>query len=89
VERDFSFVFGQDVSFERIRAAVAGLKLAELRAFRPVETFRGGAIPAGKYSLLLRATFQSGERTLRDDEVAAWAGRIVKALKTLGGTLRA
>jgi len=39
--------------------------------------------------LLLRATFQSSERTLREDEVARWSGAIVKALEALGGALRA
>jgi hypothetical protein len=32
--------------------------------------------------------FQSGERTLRDDEVAQWAGQITKALEALGGAQR-
>jgi phenylalanyl-tRNA synthetase beta chain len=68
---------------------VAALGLGELREFVPVEIFRGGAIPAGNYSLLLRATFQSNERTLREDEVAQWSGKIITALETLGGTLRA
>ena len=38
---------------------------------------------------LLRAEFQSCERTLRDEEVTVWAAQIVKALETLGGTQRA
>ncbi len=88
VERDFSFVFGDAVAFEQIRGAVEALKLPELRGFAPAEIFRGGAVPAGKYSLLLRATFQAAERTLRDDEVNAWAAKIIAALQKLGGTLR-
>ena len=59
VERDFSFVFDDGVTFEKIQQAVIGLGLAELRSFVPVEIFRGGNVPAGKYSLLLRARFQS------------------------------
>jgi phenylalanyl-tRNA synthetase beta chain len=89
VERDFSFVFDDPIEFATIKKTVAGLGLGELRSFVPVEIFRGGAIPAGKYSLLLRATFQSGERTLREDEVGRWSGQIVKALESLGGKLRA
>jgi phenylalanyl-tRNA synthetase beta chain len=88
VDRDFSFVFDDGVTFERIRAQVDALHIGELRSFLPVELFRGGAVPAGKYSVLLRAEFQSAERTLRDEEVALWAQQIIKALKTLGGTLR-
>jgi len=89
VERDFSFIFDDSVAFATIEKAVAGLGLSELRSFVPVEIFRGGSIPAGKYSLLLRATFQSGERTLREDEVGRWSEKIIKALDGLGGTLRA
>jgi len=89
VERDFSFVFDNSVAFATIEKAVAGLGLSDLRSFVPREIFRGGAIPAGKYSLLLRATFQSRERTLREDEVARRSSQIVKALEGLGGTLRA
>jgi len=89
VERDFSFIFDDSVSFAGIETAVVRLRLGELRSFVPVEIFRGGSIPVGKYSLLLRATFQSGERTLREDEVARWTERIIEALEGLGGTLRA
>jgi phenylalanyl-tRNA synthetase beta chain len=88
VERDFSFVFADSIGFEKISQAVTALGLSQLRSFIPVEIFRGGAIPAGKYSLLLRARFQSGERTLREDEVAQWSQQIVGALEALGGTLR-
>ena len=88
VRRDFSFVFDDSVAFEKLEKAVAALGLAELRAFLPVEIFRGGTIPAGECSLLLRATFQSGERTLREDEVAQWSERIVQALEGRGGKLR-
>jgi phenylalanyl-tRNA synthetase beta chain len=89
VERDFSFLFGDDTNFEKIAAAIDALRPSELRSFAPVEIFRGGSVPSGKYSVLLRANFQSAERTLREDEVADWASKIVEALKALGGTHRA
>jgi phenylalanyl-tRNA synthetase beta chain len=88
VERDFSFVFADAVSFEQMKNSVAKIGLSELREFRPVEIFRGGAIATGKYSILLRVTLQSDERTLRDDEVAQWSARIVATLTTLGGAQR-
>ena len=89
VERDFSFIFEDRTTYDLIRGAVDALRLRELRSFAPVEIFRGGAIPRGRYSLLLRATFQSAERTLRDDEVALWSSQIIQALQALGGTIRA
>jgi phenylalanyl-tRNA synthetase beta chain len=88
VERDFSFVFDDGVSFEQMSGAVAAAGGREWREFRPVEIFRGGAIPPGKYSALLRVRFQSTERTLREDELAQWSGMIVAALTAIGGAQR-
>src|SRR5579863_9778532 len=89
VERDFSFIFADSVTFEEMRRAVAAAQLSELRDFKPVEMFRSKSIGAGKYSILLRAKFQSSERTLREEEVAQWSAKIVAALLGLGGTQRA
>jgi phenylalanyl-tRNA synthetase beta chain len=89
VERDFSFFFDDAVTFEKIHIAVRGLSLPELRSFSPVEIFHGGSAPFAQHSILLRATFQSRERTLREDEVADWSVKIVAALQHLGGAQRA
>ncbi len=89
VERDFSFIFGDETVFEKIQQAVGALHIGELQSFVPAEIFRGGSVPAGKYSVLLRGRFQSNDRTLREDEVAQWSARIIKTLEGLGGTLRA
>jgi phenylalanyl-tRNA synthetase beta chain len=88
VERDFSFIFPDEVTFGGIETSIRGLNFAELRSFEPVEIFRGGLVAAGSYSLLLRAKFQSHERTLREDEVAEWSAKIVTTLNSLGGTQR-
>ncbi len=96
VERDFSFVFDDAVTFERIRSAVHMLGIAEMQQFAPREIYRGekthlgktGPDGAPKYSVLLHAEFQSKERTLRDDEVAQWSAQIVQTLEKLGGVLR-
>jgi phenylalanyl-tRNA synthetase beta chain len=89
VERDFSFVFDDGVEFEKLRQSITGLGITELRSFVPIEIFRGERVGAGKYSILMRATLQSSERTLRDDEVAQWSAQITKALESLGGQQRA
>ncbi|HXB22839.1 MAG TPA: hypothetical protein VNV88_15740, partial [Candidatus Solibacter sp.] len=89
VDRDFSFLFSDSVIFEEIQSAVRALNIAELQSFQPAEIFRGGSVAPGKYSVLLRARFQSDERTLRDDEVSQWSAQVVRALESLGGTIRA
>ncbi len=89
VERDFSFIFADTVSFEEMRRAVTEVQVDELIDFKPAEIFSGGSIGAGKHSILLRAKFQSSERTLREEEVAQWSAKLVAVLQQLGGTQRA
>ncbi|HYE25013.1 MAG TPA: phenylalanine--tRNA ligase subunit beta [Clostridia bacterium] len=89
VERDFSFLLPEGTEFERIKSTVEALNISEMKALEPAEIFRGGSLPKDRYSLLLRARFQSAERTLRDDEVSTWSQQVIKAVETLGGTLRA
>jgi phenylalanyl-tRNA synthetase beta chain len=89
VARDFSFIFSDEVTFEKIVGAVNKISLSELGSFSPVEIFRGGSVEAGKYSILLRAKFQSLDRTLREEEVAEWSAKVVSALQELGGAQRA
>ncbi len=91
VERDFSFVFADAVRWEQIAVALAALKIAEMREPQPMEIFRdakGKAVPQGHYSLLVRTTFQSLERTLREDEVQTWSDQVMDALTRLGGVIR-
>ncbi|HVH87215.1 MAG TPA: phenylalanine--tRNA ligase subunit beta [Terriglobales bacterium] len=88
VERDFSLLLDNSIIYARLEGAIKSLRIPELISIEPKELFRGGAVPEGKYSLLLRLTFQSSERTL-GDEVAAWSRQVIAAVHTLGGTLRA
>jgi phenylalanyl-tRNA synthetase beta chain len=89
VERDFSFIFSDEVPFIEMKKTVWNLDIKEVRDMYPVEIFRGGSIAPGKYSILLRTCLQSPERTLREDELAQWSGSIVAALTALGGVQRA
>ena len=88
VERDFSLIVNDSTSYAQLRDAIEHLGIQELISIEPKELFRGGSIRAGKYSLLLRLTFQSGERTLRDEEVTGWSERTIAALAKLGAALR-
>jgi len=89
VERDFSFVFDDAVTWERIESAIEELRIGELIRLQPAEIYRGEKVSVGKYSLLLHTEFQSQARTLRDDEVAQWSAQIIGKLESLGGVLRA
>jgi phenylalanyl-tRNA synthetase beta chain len=87
VSRDFSLLVPNGVAFEEVRAAVG--RHPELTALEPVEIFSGAQVPEGRYSLLLRATWQRSSESLTDDEVNRRAEQIVKDLsKNLGVELR-
>ena len=91
VERDFSFFFADSVHWHTVFAAIHALFIPELTRLAPVEIFRdpkGKAVPPGRHSLLLRATFQSPTHTLTETELTTFWSRIIEALTALGGTLR-
>ena len=89
VERDFSLVLDDGATFDRVAAAIRALGVPEIQRIEAVDLFRGGSIPKGKHSLLVRVTLQSHEATLTDAQVNDASGRIVAALqRELGATLR-
>ena len=92
VERDLSYLFPDAVRWSDVRAALLGLNLPEMISVAPVEIYRdpkGKSVVNGEYSLLLRMVFQSAERTLKDEELAAWQDRAIAALNAAGGRHRA
>ena len=90
VERDFSLLLADGVTFDDVRRAIQALGIAELTSIEAADLFRGKNVPAGRYSLLVRATFQSREATLTDAQIGEYSAKIVDALeKNLGAQLRA
>jgi phenylalanyl-tRNA synthetase beta chain len=89
-ERDFSLVLADGTSFASIERTLRALSIPELRRIEAVDLFRGGQVPAGKHSLLLRVTFQSDVSTFTDAQLAEFSARIASALsEKLGASLRA
>ena len=89
VERDFSLVLADGIQFSQVAAAIRRLNIPELQRIEPADLFRGGQVPAGKYSLMIRVVFQSPEETLTDAQVAGFSSRIVAALEEkLSASLR-
>jgi phenylalanyl-tRNA synthetase beta chain len=90
VERDFSLVLDDGVQFAQVAEALRLLGIPELQNIEALDLFRGGQIPPGKYSLMIRVAFQSAEATFTDAQLADFCSRIVMALQQkLGATLRA
>ena len=90
VERDFSLLLAEGVPFIEVRRAIEGLGISEIASIEAADLFRGKNVPAGKYSLLVRVTFQSKEATFTDAQITEFSSRIIAALeKTVGALLRA
>ncbi|HTQ97376.1 MAG TPA: phenylalanine--tRNA ligase subunit beta, partial [Candidatus Acidoferrum sp.] len=90
VERDFSIFLTDGVPFADVTKTIESLKIPEITSIEAADLFRGKNVPAGKYSLLVRVTFQSRESTFTDAQIQDFSGRIVAALeKNLGASLRA
>jgi phenylalanyl-tRNA synthetase beta chain len=98
VRRDFSLVLDESIPWETIDRALAGLAIPELVDWRVREVFRDKRIEkqmlekssgAREYSLLLGATFQAPDRTLREEDLQQFQAQVVAAVGKAGARLRA
>jgi len=90
VERDFSLLLADGISFSEIADSIRSLGIAEIASVEAVDLFRGKNVPAGKYSLLVRVTLQSREGTLTEGQINHFAGKIISILEHRhGAQLRA
>ncbi len=88
VERDFSLLLPDSVTFAQIRQAILSLGITEIAGVEALDLFRGKGVPEGEHSLLVRVMFQSFTATLTEAQLTEASGRIVGALATLGARLR-
>jgi len=89
VRRDFSLILDESVAWEEIDQALAALQIPELVEWRVREVFRDARLGAKEYSLLMGATFQAADRTLREEELQNFQVRVVEAVGKAGARLRA
>ena len=88
VRRDFSLILDESISWETMDRAIAALHIPELVEWRVREVFRDARLGKNEYSLLLGATFQAADRTLREEELQDFQGRVVAAIAKAGARLR-
>jgi phenylalanyl-tRNA synthetase beta chain len=82
-------VVDEDIPAIRVRNRIARAGAPLLRSVALFDVYRGAQVGAGKKSLAYRLTYQAGDRTLTDEEVAGVRSRIVQLLgEVLGATLR-
>jgi phenylalanyl-tRNA synthetase beta chain len=89
VERDFSLVLADGVPFSEVVETITSLGIPELHSIEAADLFRGGQVPAGKFSLMIRVTFQNPNATFTDAQLNDFSARIIAALEqNLGASLR-
>jgi len=81
VERDFSLLLAEGVSFAQISESIRSLNIPEISSVEAGDLFRGENLPSGKYSLLVRVTFQSRESTLTEGQINHFVGKIISILE--------
>jgi phenylalanyl-tRNA synthetase beta chain len=88
VRRDFSLILDESTGWEKIDQALAALQIPELVDWRVREVFRDARLGAREYSLLMGATFQAADRTLREEELQGFQAQVVEAVGKTGARLR-
>jgi phenylalanyl-tRNA synthetase beta chain len=88
VRRDFSLVLDRNIEWEQVDSALAGLRIPELVEWRVREVFRDAKLGEHEYSLLMGATFQAPDRTLREEELQGFQAQVVEAVGKAGARLR-
>jgi phenylalanyl-tRNA synthetase beta chain len=88
VRRDFSLILDEGIGWEKIDQALAGLQIPEMVEWRVREVFRDARLGAREYSLLMGATFQAADRTLREEELQKFQMQVVEAVQNVGARLR-
>lgn len=90
VERDFSLLLADGVSFSEVEKTIRSLNIPEVVSIEAADLYRGKNVPEGKYSLMIRVMFLNREATLTDAQINDLCARVVAALeKNLGARLRA
>jgi phenylalanyl-tRNA synthetase beta chain len=88
-DRDLALVLDEDTPAADVSSAILEDKSLPLTDLLLFDFYQGGQLPAGKKSLAFRLTFQSPDKTLTDEEVDEFCGRVTGLLaQRFGAALR-
>ena len=89
VMEDLALIVDDGVAAAAVESCISAAAGGLLRQIELFDHYRGEQIGGGKKSLAYRLIYQSDERTLTDEEVAAVREKIVGEVEAqLGGRLR-
>lgn len=78
--RDIALLAPEHVTAETIVDCVKNVKIKEIEQVEIFDVYRGAGIPEGCKSIAIRIRYRSYERTLTDDEIVAFHGRVIESL---------
>ena len=81
VQRDLSFVIDKKVNFTEIEKMLSALSIKQLGSFRLFDIFESDKLGKDKQSLAMNFTFQDENKTLTDEEIDRWMGKITKSIE--------
>jgi phenylalanyl-tRNA synthetase beta chain len=88
VRRDFSLVLDKSIAWKQIDDALVSLRIPELVDWRVREVFNDPRLGRNEYSLLMGATFQAPDRTLREEELQSFHAQVLEVVGKAGARLR-
>ena len=88
IVRDISLAVKQEIPFQEIRQIIARYGTEHLISIKFLEQYLGDKIPQGCRGIVVSLTFQSFQRTLREEEINQIYEKISQALSHELGAIR-
>ena len=81
VYRDSAFLVDEDVMAQRVLDVVQAARNPHVEQVVLFDLYRGKGVPEGKKSLAIRVRYRSMDKTLTDDEISKYHGKIIQRLQ--------
>lgn len=88
VKRDYAFVIKKDIAFKDIELAIKKSGSSLISKIEIFDIYEGEHIISGFKSIALRLTYISMDHTLKEQEINDAENKAIKAITTLGASLR-
>jgi phenylalanyl-tRNA synthetase beta chain len=87
-ERDLAIVAPDALPYAQLERLVRGAAGERLIEVFPFDVYQGAPLADGERSVALRLRWRHPERALRDEEVDAWLGAVIDAVRGAGYAIR-
>lgn len=88
VRRDLSLLVDRKLPYADVVNAIQGARITELVHIEPFDRLEEGPFPPSCYSLAVGLVYQSGDRTLKDEEIQGFDRKVMAQLEQIGIQLR-